>query len=214
MIEAETREQDVLNILQRRYEAEGFSFIQHPSASALPDFLRQTRPDAIAIGPDQNIVIEVKSSRRLRDQGRLAHMARLLQDQKDWRFKIFYADDLSSADDVLPVPDKGAIEKEIAEVRNLLRNGSIRAAFVLAWALLEAVARRLGHGTAQNVPKEANSVVELLGREGLLSSEETRRLWSLMEVRNAIVHGDLNRKVETEDVEAIAKISEALNASA
>lgn len=214
MIEAQTREQDVLNILQRQYEADGFSFIKNPSGNALPEFLRQIQPDAIAVGRGQNIVIEVKSSRRLRDQGRLAQMARLLQDRHDWQFKIFYADDLSSTDDVLPVPGKAAIEKEIAEVRTLLRGDSVRAAFVLAWALLEAAARRLGRGTAQQTPKMPSSIAELLGREGLISTEESRRLWQLAAVRNAVVHGDLSREVHREDVELLARIIESLSAEA
>ena len=141
-------------------------------------------------------------------------MAQLLQDRRDWQFKIFYADDLSSTDDVMPIPGKAAIEKEIAEVRTLLRGNSVRAAFVLAWALLEAAARRLGRGTAEQAPKMATSIAELLGREGLVSTGETRRLWQLAAVRNAVVHGDLSREVQKEDVELLAKIIESLTAEA
>jgi REase_AHJR-like len=210
MMDTQTREQDVLDILRRQYEARGFSFVKNPSVSALPDFLKAFAPDAIATGPDQNIVIEVKSSRRLRDQGRLAQMAHLLEKRGGWHFKIFYADDLSAADDTVPVAEKAAIEQEIAEVRSLLRGNSVRAAFVLAWALLEAAARNSGLGTAQQAPRTATSIAELLGREGVISADETPKLWELASTRNAIVHGDLGREVRKSDVELLAAIVERL----
>jgi uncharacterized protein YutE (UPF0331/DUF86 family) len=212
MVEAQSREQDVLNILRRQYEADGFDFIENPSGSALPDFLRSIPPAAIAVGPNQNVAIEVKTSRRLRDQGRLAQMAQLFQKHANWQFKIFYADDLSSADDVLPVAAKGVIESEIAEVRSVLRDGSVKAAFILAWALVEAATRRLGRGTSEQTPKSASSVAELLGREGLISNEDARGLWQLASARNAIVHGDLGHDVKAEDVEFLVEIAERVTA--
>ena len=59
-----------------------------------------------------------------------------------------------------------------------------------------------------------SSIAELLGREGLISTEESRRLWQLAAVRNAVVHGDLSREVRKEDVELLARIIESLSAEA
>jgi hypothetical protein len=213
MIEAQAREEQVLDFLQRRYEADGFSFIRHPTGQSLPDFLRHTQPDALAIGANQNIVIEVKASRRMRDRGTLAQMARLFENRRDWLFKIVYADDLTSTDDVLPIYGKEAIHKESVEVRRLLEAGSVRAGFVLAWGLLESVVRRLGDGGFQRAPKSANSIAEFLEREGLVSMEEARWLWEMASVRNAVVHGDLDREVHARDVEHLTSIAENLNAA-
>jgi len=213
-MQANAREEQVLDVLQRRYEADGFSFVRHPSGSALPEFLRGASPDAIAMGPDRKIVIGVKTSRSLHDKGRLAQVARLLQGHRDWHYAVFYADDLGTGDDALPVPSKEAVEKEIAEVRSQLRNGSVRAALVSGWALLEAVTRRVAPSAFQHAPKTAGTIAELLGREGLISDEDLRWLLKLVELRNAIVHGDLDREVRGEDVELLAKVAETLNASA
>jgi uncharacterized protein YutE (UPF0331/DUF86 family) len=212
MIEAEAREHRVLDILQRRYEADGFSFIRQPSGDALPVFLRETSPDAIAIGPTRKIVIEVKASRNLRDQGKLAQMAKLLEGQENWSFQIVYADDLSSSEGDLPAADKSAIEREVSVVKELIQNNNARAAFVLAWALLEAIVRRRVNGRMQH-PKSANSIAELLEREGLVSIPDARKLWQMAALRNAVVHGDLDRSVRNDDAEFLIRTVETLNSS-
>jgi uncharacterized protein YutE (UPF0331/DUF86 family) len=212
MIEAESREQRVLDILQARYEAEGFTFTRHPSSAELPDFLRQLVPDAIVRGKGKNIVIEIKSSRRSQDQALLQRMTRILQAHPGWTFHIVYADDLSSTDDQLAILDKSSVDRHLKNIDKLIDEGNRNAAVMLVWALLEAVSRRYSE-RAGGQPKSINSVIEYLEREGYVSISDARRLYSLATLRNAITHGDLDRPVELHDVQFIMDVIKSLNAT-
>ena len=48
------------------YKKRGYSVTIAPSVNRLPNFLRKFRPDIVAEGPNESIVIEMKSSARVR----------------------------------------------------------------------------------------------------------------------------------------------------
>ena len=60
MSEAQLWESNVLRSLQQTSEARGLKFYIHPPREIVPEFLGDFRPDAMAIGPDGGIIIEVK----------------------------------------------------------------------------------------------------------------------------------------------------------
>jgi REase_AHJR-like len=51
MTEVQSRERRVLDALQKRYEARGFSFFKYPSRELIPEFLGDYTPDAIHWDP-------------------------------------------------------------------------------------------------------------------------------------------------------------------
>ena len=48
----ERRESEVLRLLSRRFEEEGYTFLIHPTRELVPTFLKDYHPDAIAISPE------------------------------------------------------------------------------------------------------------------------------------------------------------------
>ena len=63
MSEAQLWESNVLKNLRQVSEARGLKFYVNLPRDIIPDFLGNWRPDAIALGPDGGIIIEVKHRR-------------------------------------------------------------------------------------------------------------------------------------------------------
>src|ERR1700676_243772 len=86
-INAETREQLVLQRLRDRYEHEGYSFHAYPPREFVPPFLADYHPDAIALKGDGGIVIEIRDPSMPRNV-RLSEVADYFKGQKNWQFQI------------------------------------------------------------------------------------------------------------------------------
>ena len=71
----DTEERAVLEQIASNLEAEGFKVIVQPSLHIVPAFLRDYEPDAIAIGRDQNLVIEIARSSERTAESRRAIVA-------------------------------------------------------------------------------------------------------------------------------------------
>jgi hypothetical protein len=187
MVEPRVRESRLLDLLGQRYEERGYAFFKYPPREMLPEFLRDYMPDAIALGPKDNVVIEVKSGR---SEKNAKQIARLFKEQEDWRLDLVFADDVNASDPVFPSPARETIEAAIMQARKLNANGFAQAALVIAWGALEAAAR-LHDEQKQHRSKSAQSLVEYLEREGLIDFETAKELRSIGELRNRLVHGDL-----------------------
>jgi uncharacterized protein YutE (UPF0331/DUF86 family) len=209
MTEVHSREARVLDALQQRYEARGFSFFKYPSRDLIPEFLGDYTPDAIALGPNGNIVIEVKSSPRAAAGLPAAQIAERFRNQSGWKFELVLADEVKQEDVRVAPPSKELILEVLAEIRELAGTGHRRAALVLAWGALEAAARICQPGL-EDKPKIPTSLVELLEREGLVSHSAARRLRSLINVRNGIAHGDFSRRVDQKGVLFLVECVEEL----
>ena len=90
--------------------------------------------------------------------------------------------------------------------------GHFRAAFVLAWSLLEASLRTID-GLATN-PGRVDTLVQTLAMQGYIEPQTERRIRTLIDLRHRIVHGDLMAEPSAMDVEAVlSAIDETLSAS-
>ncbi len=139
VVNPETRERAILDLLKERYEDEGYAFFVYPSPSLVPTFLDDYRPDAIAVGREGGVIIEVTSSHKVGAEPR-AKIADRFKDRDKWKYVVVYADDYP-AEMLLPPPSLRDVERRLAEVEQLGRDGHLGAAFVLSWGLLEAAAR-------------------------------------------------------------------------
>jgi hypothetical protein len=187
MVEPRIRESRLLDLLGQRYEERGYAFFKYPPREMLPEFLRDYMPDAIALGPKDNVVIEVKSDRGERNAKQIA---RLFKEQEDWRLDLVFAGDVDASDPILPSPAREVIDAAIAQAKKLKANGYVQAALVIAWSALEAAAR-LYDEQKQHRSKSTQTLVEFLEREGLVDFETSKELRSIGELRNRLVHGDL-----------------------
>lgn len=201
----EPRERAILDLLKERYEDEGYAFFVYPSPSLVPTFLDDYRPDAIAVGHEGGVVIEVKGGHRAGVEPR-ATIADRFKDQGKWRYVVVYSDDYP-AEILLPPPSMRDVERQLTEVEHLARDGHLGAAFVLSWGMLEAAARlaQAEPGVSGARPRSAAQLVESLERDGFLDFEAGAELRRLIDARNALVHGDLARTVSKRDVAVVVQ---------
>jgi uncharacterized protein YutE (UPF0331/DUF86 family) len=84
----------------------------------------------------------------------------------------------------------------------LLESGHERAALVIAWSLLEAIARLVTPQgeTTRARPLSPVQAVQTLAEMGYLKEVDARRLRELTSLRNAVVHGGLKTVVPANDV--------------
>ncbi|GJD99424.1 hypothetical protein [Methylobacterium isbiliense] len=198
--EAETR---FIDSLRARYEADGFTFTAHPDRGDLPDFLGGYRPDALARKSGQNIVIEVKGRSGLADP-RLQEIRRLFDGRPDWRLHVAVMGTDPLASVAIAGVEPAAIRAAVKEADALLAQGHRRAAFILAWSFLEAALRARGRAEVGRA-LSPGSVIQSLAMNGLIEADRERRLRDLIDLRNRIVHGDVEADPTTDEVELVLR---------
>jgi hypothetical protein len=133
-------EQQVLQREVARLEAEGYDVFLQPRAPLVPEFLDDYVPEAVATGHGKKIVLEVaKPSKAGNDK--LREVAARFAKQREWEFKLLLVSPTSPGES-LPVQTDQAIDNALEEIERLRQDASaLRAAFLLAWATLEAEGR-------------------------------------------------------------------------
>ncbi|VUF12102.1 hypothetical protein [Methylobacterium dankookense] len=188
--------------LRGRYEDAGFRFTLHPRAEQLPDFLGSYLPDALAEKPGRNIVIEVKDRPGPSSDHSLQDIRGLFDGHPDWHLHVAFigGDPLQSL--VLDTAAPELLRSHIEEVRDLRRAGHRRAAFIMAWSLLET-ALRLREEEAEGRARAPGTLVQTLAMQGYIEPETERRGRGLIDLRNRIVHGDLMAEPTDADIEQV-----------
>lgn len=200
-------EREFLEGLRHRYEEQGFAFTVAPGPAVLPEFLLPYRPDAVAQKPGQNIAIEVRSNQSPSTQARLQEVRRLFEGHPDWQLHVLYKNAGPLQSITIPTPAPAALRRQIAEIRTLNAHGHQRAAFVIAWSLLEA-SLQLADDAEAGKPRTPGTVVQALAMNGLISPELENRLRSLIPIRNRIVHGDVAAEPTADDVDLVLQAVE------
>lgn len=204
----ETLERDVLERLRRQYESRGYKFLAEQNRSDIPKFLEGYIPDAIAIGTDEKVIIEVKSTEQSANQSATVRfLASEVPKHKGWRFDLVVADTGTKAGDLSSEPDVQQLRAELKKITNLVESDDHKAALVLAWALLEAVTRRLILNRQFGEPKRylPRTIIETLVSEGFAEDEIGDKLLRLADTRNRLVHGFTRLNVDKKDVDFLVQ---------
>jgi uncharacterized protein YutE (UPF0331/DUF86 family) len=207
--EAEKTQADILRTLRNRYQRRGYTFVAHPTEDLIPDFLRGYRPDALALSDRDSVVIEIKTRQSPSSEKSLAQIAGRVAQQPNWKFEIYYAGDFPRP--VYDKPNEAEISMLLEEIRGLRKAGFDRAALVMAWAALEALARAFRsenkNGSAPMIPSE---IVEWLSRTGHVDNATGRSLRNMIKVRNAVVHGVQEADLDEDESRELYATVEAL----
>ena len=200
--ESVARINGLMERLQKDVERRGWKFYIQPPPKEIPEFLKGHRPDALGIGPDGGVVIEIKARGHKAQRESLSEIANLVEAQKGWEFRVFYISPPGEVKPDLSAPTASELASGIAEARVLLESGHERAALVIAWSLLEAIARLI---TSQEErirarPLSPVQAVQTLAEMGYLEEVDARRLRELTSLRNAVIHGGLGTVVPANDV--------------
>jgi hypothetical protein len=209
---ARAKEEAAVKLLRGRYERDGYQFFEYPPRDLVPPFLGSYQPDALAIGPNGNEIIEVRSGEARPGRALLSELARRVEAHKDWRLRIVYLGEVDEADADGPTPAASSTElrRALDEAKQLAQDGRLRPAFAIAWSVLEGAARNIlpsGRTARAPTPRE---LAEGLVAQGHLGQTAGRRLRQLIAVRNAVVHGDFSTDVRADDLQALIDLVSAL----
>ena len=205
------REHRVLELLRAQYEEKGYAVYLNPGRELIPSFMEGYMPDAIALGDPKNVAIEVKLQRKTESDKHLFAVAERFRNQPKWEFRIVYANEEALEDFASGASTLPAIRSQLDEAESLSNAGHQRAALILAWAALEAVAVSLrGSETTGQSAMNPRQMLELLEHLGRISFEQGKTVRNLIKARNAVVHGNYSQDVEKTDVNAV--IAAARNA--
>jgi uncharacterized protein YutE (UPF0331/DUF86 family) len=210
--EARLLESNALRNLQKLSEARGLKFYVNPPREIVPEFLGDFRPDAIALGPEGGMVIEVKFQRSPESEQHLAAIARSVSAQKGWEFRAIYLNPASDEMPPIEKPTPEQLQATFREIEELTKGGHRVAAFVRAWAALESLTRLASaNGETRSVTSlPPIQVIQTLAEEGYLENEAADRLRQMVKLRNAVVHGDLSVDVPAEQLEDLLEQLQAI----
>jgi hypothetical protein len=198
MSTAETPEEVLLESLLSRYEGEGFTVVAHPSSSILPPFMGKYRPDAIALGPQKKIAIEVK--REGAPAKALVGISQLFAHHPDWELRVHYLSSIPTEE--VPGPTTTSIANFLQEISKLKAEKHLAAGLLVGWSTLEAIGRALLPEKLGR-PQTAARLVEVLASEGLVTPDEADDLRHIARLRNAAAHGHLEGAVDAEDIDKL-----------
>lgn len=173
--------------------------------------------DAVAVGPDGGIIFEVVQQRADSSRAKIARIDSIrkrLHRLSGWDVEVI----------VLPQASRlaqgGDIESRLRAVSELVESGEssgdrefLRAAFVLAFSVLEWTMARHFEGATEGRPPSVRQMAEKMVSEGLLSEETYREIRELQAVRSEIVHGlSVTADIDGDTVRHIRQVAETVNA--
>lgn len=198
---------DALDNILSQLQAEGYEVYRAPSRHSLPSFMKDYKPDAIAIGKEKNIAIEVQtdspSSRNQAD-----NLKNLFRSHKDWEFRVVYAHP-SSPRTVIDSVSPSAIEGTIATIERLSSEAELQSALLMGWAAFEALGRALLPERFAR-PQTPGRLVEILAATGYVTPEEADLIRDLAQSRNRLIHGDLGVTISKDNLSAFSAVLRTL----
>lgn len=202
-----TVEREVLENLKPELEAEGYKVFIRPGRGIVPPFLGAFEPDAVALGSDKNLLIEVVSGGESAAK-RLQTLGNLMKGIEGWELRVEYIQ-ISNHQDHLAVQSSEQIAKSINEINSLVTSAHMGAALLLAWATFEATARFL---MAQHFhrPQTPKRLINVLAEQGYVDPDQADILRALAIKRNELVHGQLHVAVTAREMSEFVAILEQL----
>jgi uncharacterized protein YutE (UPF0331/DUF86 family) len=178
-----------------KYRQRGYRVTVSPHAKELPRFLSKFKPDIVAEGPDESVVIEVKSSGKKRNTDYWRELSRVVQSHPRWRLE-FVVDASKRA--VRETIHEEQIRERLEEGRRLAERRMFAAALLISWSAAEAAMRLASEAHEIELPDlRPAAVISRLYTDGVLERDEYDFLLELMAVRNAVAHGFYQGKIRT-----------------
>jgi hypothetical protein len=203
----ETTEYALLESVIANYRADGFDVFLDPPETILPPIEKGYRPDAVAIRPDKKIAIEVVRPGEPTSD-RVNHLRGRFSSDNNWELQILYVSPGTSVQQ-LKVAPLDVIERGSEAVMELRKAGHPAAALVMAWSVLEAVARALLPERLSR-PQPPAKLIETLASEGYVTPSEADTLRTAAALRNEAAHGRPDAAIAPVQLDAIAAVLRTL----
>lgn len=186
------REGNRITDIANEYRRKGYKVKVCPSRDDLPSFLFDYRPDIIAEGERESVVIEVKSRQDLSNNDQIYRMAKIVGVQPGWRFELVMTNPkgstLISSESRLPTIEE--LSTRLTKAKRLAGHGDLEAATSTAWSAAEGLLRLIGKAENIVLDREPSSyVTKKLYSLGLIDNSSYQELSKVYKIRNSVVHG-------------------------
>jgi uncharacterized protein YutE (UPF0331/DUF86 family) len=195
---ARESEREYLLKLAEDYRGKDYQIVFQPPLDELPDFLREYKPDMLALGNHESVVIEVKARPLLEgDSDYLKSLAQAIEIHPGWRFELVVlapdqAEDEFELTDFSPYRGNLRVQeiKPGLQIAKELAASQPESALLYAWSLVEAILRHLAKSEEISLKTfEALYLIKTLVAEGIISRSDYQSLIDTLPLRNAIAHG-------------------------
>lgn len=186
--------------IAREYEGRGYTVSRRPLLrDLLPDAPAEFRPDLVARGRGENVVVEVKSRSEPLHRREWSELEPLVAAHPDWRFELVLMPPVE--EDVLEGAARFSVEdveSVLDEASDLIRTGYVEAGLLRGWSAVEGMLRLLSDHNELSGPGIAHPrrLLEALAVEGVLDPEEHEALAATMALRNSAAHGFIPNKID------------------
>lgn len=210
------RERRKIRDLAREYRRAGYEVVVEPDGPQVPAFLGDYRPDLIAVGDKESVVIAVKSMRGFDRSVANRDIAARIDNQPGWRFELVVTGPRNARPtQEQAVWDLQVVDGYLEQVRRLLDARDNEAAFLLLWANGEALLRRMA--LDEGVPVSTLSpsqLVKELTTQGVLGRSDYFVLEEAANFRNAFAHGMGDPQLEPALMDKLLRVIEGLREDA
>nr|WP_321507938.1 DUF1508 domain-containing protein [uncultured Celeribacter sp.] len=195
----------LLDATVRKLSAEGYSVVVEPEQSILPPILQGFRPDAVAIGKEPKLIVEIATESQA-SAARVKSLQESLKKISGWKLHLVLS--RVGREDLLAAVSDNRIARtlnkavEVADIEP-------QAGLLLCWAAFEALSRARRPSEFSR-PQSPGRIIDRFSARGIISSHEASFLRKLANMRNAIIHGDLVHGVSKRDVTRFSDLTRKL----
>jgi len=198
----------IYNIAEE-YRQRGYGVTITPSSKRLPEFLRKFRPDILAEGPNESVVIEVKSFNKARPEKYWSELTNTIQQHPGWRFELIIGDIVKR--EPPKTIGREQISKLLEEGQRLAQEKMLQASLLITWSAIEAAMRLASKRNDVDLPDfRPTTVIGRLYTDGVLEREDYYFLLDCMRLRNAIAHGFRGEAIKSGFVTRLRQIASQL----
>ncbi|MGX5848227.1 hypothetical protein ACWGTO_14245 [Mesorhizobium sp. PL10] len=201
MSDAKAAEIEILRNVAAELKSDGYDVVLGPPPGALPPALKDFRPDAIAIGREPNLVIEVTGAGQQAAEKILA-LREAVSREDGWVLRVIY--NSGTREKLLLAPSIQELFSTY-EMISQLQGIDERAALLTGWAVLEGLSRSVDPMQFEK-RQTPSRIVERMSAMGQLRREESDLLRKLATKRNDYIHGGLDTVVTNSEVSRFSKV--------
>ncbi len=205
--------------LAEDYRNKGYEIKFQPDFDVLPEFLQAYKPDMLALGGNESVVVEVKTRPLVkRDSEYLKSLSQSVEGHPGWRFELVVLADDENGDDFdfdrLSGTQESLTVKEIVsglQFANQLAATQMESAFLYAWSLVEATLRLLSKREEVSLKTfDVVYMIKTLVLEGVISRPDYQSLMDILPLRNAVAHGFKVDRLSEHTVDTLIDLTQNL----
>jgi hypothetical protein len=203
------REESRLHDIAEQYKQQGYKVTVSPRAKQLPRFLSKFRPDMVAEGIDESVVIEVKSSDKVRGSDYWKELSKVVQQHPGWRLELVF--NTPSKSKIPTTINQQQILKRLQEGQQLVEQGMLAASLLITWSAAEAAMRLASESYEIDLPDlRSTTVISRLYTDGVIERKEYDFLLECMQTRNSVAHGFYEGKIKPSVIKKLEELASRL----